>query len=515
MRTAFPHLALLLAGALLAAFVTASPAGAINVCGDGICQGTGVPPETRQNCPQDCGGFCGDGLCAVNENCSLCVADCRSRCLSFTLPSDLKKASCAGDDDGDCLDNASEANLAWIVAPYYYYDEDENCSGAPYTQSFNAARYGRKDFYQVRPMGSRIDLWQANAGAKTVQITYFLLHPHDCQGRPIIPDGHQGDSENIRFKLASTDLRTWTLVSGDFFHHNRVHTFSGEYLKARASEIGTSFPNVAADEDGHGSWAGEKGSSSACAGSEDDFCFGSCDCFRGTMASAFANGYREILGATRNVGGPCPERWRPGVVTVAGSTVYSSFDVGFGSIPEYWTPRTDAWKKFCGWECSLRYSDGTCAYSVDGKSGCSSPLSEKVDKTCFTTAAAPSCTCPAFAAASAPSPLAGEPEARQRLRRSLATAAVQGLPWLDRAASAEVERRVADAPDPLAALVPLLEGRNRQGQLETLRWMLAEAPEKWESALAEDLLQPGSRREERREAAGAVLRRVLEILEVP
>lgn len=45
--------------------------------------------------------------------------------------------------------------------------------------------------------------------------------------------------------------------------------------------------------------------------------------------------------------------------------------------------------------------------------------------------------------------------------------------------------------------------------------MLVQAPEKWESAIAEDLLPSSSRPLDRQEAAGAVLRRVLEILEVP
>src|SRR5436309_1517316 len=127
-----------LAAALLC---VSSPARAINVCGDGICQGTGIPPETPQNCQADC-GFCGDGICGVPENGESCVADCGSTCLSFTLSSALKKSGCSGDDDGDCLDNVKENDLAFIVAPWYFYDEDENCSGAWYTDGPDALHYG-------------------------------------------------------------------------------------------------------------------------------------------------------------------------------------------------------------------------------------------------------------------------------------------------------------------------------------------------------------------------------------
>ncbi len=472
--------------AILFGFLGAAQAGAFNVCGDGVC---------------------GSG-----ESCSVCVADCRNGCLNYTLSSPLAKSGCAGDDDGDCLDNAGETDLAWIVAPNYYYDEDENCSGAWYTQSPNATRYGRKDFFQVRPQGPGVDLWTSGGGAKTVQITYFLLHPHDCQNR-VGFGGHQGDSEHIRFLLKSQDLSNWAVVSADYYHHNRVHTFSGEYLKARAGEIGSAYASVAADEDGHGSWPGQRGSSSACAGSEDDFCFGTCDCFKGTMAAALASGYREYLAASRNVGGPCPERWRPSAVTVGGGEAYSSFDVGLGLglIPEYWTPRSDAWKKFCGWECNLRFvSTGECAYSVNGKSGCSSALSEKIDTACFTTTAAPTCPCTGFAAASSPEVESAVPT---RLGRNQLLAVVRNLAWLTEDQTREIEEKIGQANDPVAVLSPLLAGRSHERQRETLRWLLVTAPEKWPTAVAPGLVDPRWKAAERTAAAGEVLLRLSEVLE--
>jgi hypothetical protein len=489
--------------AFAAALLAPEPALAINVCGDGICQGTGIPPETPQNCQADC-GFCGDNICGFPENCSVCLNDCKNNCLGFTLASELKKSGCAGDDDNDCLDNTKETDLAWVMSPWYYYDEDENCSGAWYTDGPNALHYGRRDFVQVRPAGGVVSQWTPGTGStKTVQITYFLLHPHDCQNH-VGFGGHQGDSEHVRFRLRSHDLKTWYVVSSDYFHHNRVHTFSGEYLRARASEIGTVYPNVAADEDGHGSWPGERGSKSACAGSEDDFCtFGTCDCFVGTMQGAFTSGYREIVSASRNIGGPLPEQWRPAVVSVSGGHAWSVFDVGHGAIAEYWTPRSDAWKKFCGWECSTRFVDsGECFFAVHGETGCSSPLSQKVDTTSFTkslTTAAPQAAVDGEAGGSAP----GADEAiTERLRAGLAVA-------VDAVASPEegetFRRRLEDAADPVAALVPTLAGRTRTEQAETLAWMLANGRDKLASALAPGLLSPDRLPPAERELAAAEL----------
>lgn len=479
---------------------------AINVCGDGICQGTGIPPETPQNCQADC-GFCGDGICSFPENCSVCISDCGSTCLSFTLPSELKKTGCAGDDDNDCLDNGQETSLAWIAAPYYYYDEDEDCSGAWYTANPNAIHYGRRDFVQVRPVGEVTKWSPSSPTQKTVQITYFLLYPHDCKSEPLVGGGHQGDDENVVFRFSSKDLKKWYLVSGDYYHHGRKDTFSGAYLRARASEIGTIYPSVAADEDSHGSWPGEKGSKSACAGSEDDFCdFGSCDCFRGTMKEAFDAGYREVVSASRNIGGPPNERWRPSVVGVTGSgsgaIAWSQLNVGHGSINEYWTARTDNWKKFCGWECPLRAGTGDCRRVVHDEIACTDPLSKKVDTVWFEP---PSATAAPLAAADEQRRVAApgmDEAAAERLRAGLAVA-VDAVVSTDEAMV--FRRELEGAADPVAALVPILEGRTREDQARTLAWVLASGHEKLASAVAPSLLRPDRLILKERELAAAEL----------
>jgi MYXO-CTERM domain-containing protein len=398
--------------------------------------------------------------------------------LGFTLSSDLKKAGCAADDDGDCLDNFLEAELAFMVAPHYFYDEDEGCSGAPYLGNANPLHYGRKDFFQVRPLNANVSAWQPNDGVvKTVQITYFLLHPHDCQSH-LGFGGHQGDSEHVRFRLQSTDLRSWALTLGEYHHHSRVDNFSGAYLASRASEIGTVYPSIAADEDGHGSWPGRVGSSSHCAGSQDDFCLSSCDCFVGSMASALANGKWEYLATDRNVGGPSPEQFRPSAVTVSGGHAFSTFSVGHGNNVEYWTARTDSFKKFCGWECSSRNSDGDCNTSVHSETGCVSPLSSKVDTTSFV----------AGAAAGLAQAVEPEASAREPVDATPVLDAISALPGLRDEDRGQLALAVEQSEDPVGLLVPMVAGWPRDRQLAFLRHIDGLPLGKAESVVSLELL---------------------------
>jgi hypothetical protein len=425
------------------------------------------------------------------------AASAEAQQLSFTLSSDLKKASCASDDDGDCLDNFLESELAFLVAPHYFYDEDEGCSGAPYLGNADPLHYGRRDYFQVRPLNANVSAWQpGDSVVKNVQITYFLLHPHDCQSH-VGFGGHQGDGEHVRFRLQSTNLRTWTLTLGEFHHHGRVVNFSGAYLASRAAEIGTSYPSIAADEDGHGSWAGRVGSSSHCAGSEDDFCFGSCDCFVSTMSSALANGKWEYLATNRNVGGPSPERFRPAAVTVSGTQAFSSISVGHGTNTEYWTPRTDSFKKFCGWECASRNSEGDCNTSIHTETSCSTHLSAKLDTTSFVVSGAAS--------------LAQGPDTESMTRESLdptpVLVAIASLAGLREAEKGQLALALEQSDDPVGLLVPMIEGWPRARQLAFLRHIEGLPLGKAEASVSFDLLSgQGLDAEGRREAAGALLR---------
>lgn len=312
--------------------------------------------------------------------------------LTYTLSSELKKASCSGDTDSDCLDNLEEGNLAWAAAPWYFYDEDEGCSGWRNRFGLPSYHFARQDFFQVRPQGGGIRNWSPTDGqAKWVKLVYFFVFPHDCHGGVGTGlAGHQGDTEHIKIDLYSYDLKTWYLYNANYAHHWWNDNFSGAYLEERARALGTSWISVAADQDSHGSWPGWQPDSSNCAGSEDDLCGSTCDCFVGTWRNAFnTSAGREVVGASRNIGGPSPESWNTSVVTLDDSTeflhAYTALDVGHGYNREYWSAKGGMFQKNCGWECpdAYRKSDGSCSISVHGESGCSSPLSEKVEANIF------------------------------------------------------------------------------------------------------------------------------------
>ncbi|HEX7185708.1 MAG TPA: hypothetical protein VF756_28035 [Thermoanaerobaculia bacterium] len=305
--------------------------------------------------------------------------------LSYTLSSELKKANCSGDVDSDCLDNTEENNLAWAASPWYFYDEDEDCSGWRNEFGVPSYHFARQDFIQVRPRGDGIRNWSPSDGmTHWVTVSYFFVFPHDCRST-VGFGGHQGDPEHIKLEFYSNDLKTWYLYQAFYAHHNQDHYFSGAYLEDRARALGTSWITVAADEDSHGSWPGYLADSTHCAGSEDEFCASTCDCFRGTWRSDLNNGYAEVPSTSRNIGGPAPETWNSSVVTVSGSAAYTQLDVGHGLNREYWTPTSGQFQKNCGWECPTanRQSDGNCSLSIHDRTSCSAHLSQKLDTTYF------------------------------------------------------------------------------------------------------------------------------------
>lgn len=479
---------------------------------------------------------------------ALSVAPPTHGALSYNLYSPLKQTGCAGDGDDDCLDDSLEASLAWAASPWYFYDEDEDCSGWTNKFGLPSSHFERRDYIQVRPQGTGIRNWSSTDGkAKWVTITYLFLYPHDC-GNLLGIKGHQGDSENIRFHLYSYDLRTWYLSHAYYWHHNHIDYVSGSFLQGGAVGLGTSWASIAADEDSHGSWPGKEVSSSHCAGAMDDIfecSFGSCDCFINTWRSDYQNGYMDVPSASRNVGGPRPERWNAAVVTVAGAEAYSALNVGHGTNREYWTPRGDSYRYFCGWECSPTYrkSDGHCAVSIHDKSGCAQgPLWDKVDSASFDLDP-PSTSCSGFcggytgacwcdsacvsagdccfdacsvcgvcsgslppgpeltggawegwaasAVGSAPVSVTPEQHARAERARALAAEKAQEL----RAAvdpdpgrrDDEARRRLRRAADPVAALVPMLLDFSPVEQLRTLRWASGVSDRLRLAALFDDL----------------------------
>ncbi len=412
----------------------------------------------------------------------LALSSASEAVLTYSTPTELKKSPCSGDTDGDCLDNVEEANLAWAVAPWYLYDEGEGCSGWRNSYSLPAAHFARQDFFQVRPEGGSVQDWSPQDGkAKWVKVSYFFNYPHDCSAAGF--SGHQGDAEHIRVALYSYDLKTWYLYNAYYAHHDRDHWFSGTFLEDQARALGTNWISVAAGEDSHGSWPGLEPDSADCAGPEDDFC-PTCKCFVGTWRQALSGSGREVVAATRNIGGPAPETWNASVLTVAGAEAYTELDTGHGVNREYWSPRSGAFQKFCGWECpaASRNPDGTCAVAVHDQTGCSPPLSSKVDTSFFQLApgscaghcggSVAGCFCDAYCVNQ------GDccPDACSVCGvcgTTPATATVEQQIFVPSSSESVDSEAAAEAVARVESMLPQLRGGTALQYLRTIRWMQA------------------------------------------
>jgi hypothetical protein len=275
---------------------------------------------------------------------------------------------CQNDQDGDCLDDAMENRLAELVNPSYYFDQNESCP----------ARYV---YFQVRPQSSGVDTWRVDGVIKLVHITYFFNYEKDCK-----IDGHLGDSERVIYTLQSTDLQTWSLESGVYYRHTGFKSVSGDYLATFARALGRSSPVIASEHEGHGSWEGASPYNHDC--SPDAAFFRSC--FNRSEARLSTPTPNPLL---HNIGGPDqgriggPERWRPHPehLIVSGRDVYTPRN----GKREYWTRRDDLpeSRRFCGWQCSQRYPDGTCntlsGNPLFAQSSCAGALDGKLDRAYF------------------------------------------------------------------------------------------------------------------------------------
>jgi hypothetical protein len=430
--------------------------------------------------------------------------------LSYNLYSPLKKNYCEGDTDGDCLDNVEENNLAVTAGPWYFYDEDDGCNEWENDYGLSSTHFARRDFVQVRPIQKGVRNWSSIDGqAKWISVTYFFLYPHDCASIFFGAAGHQGDSEHIRFYLYSYDLRTWYLDGATYWHHNESHYISGQYMEDRARALNTAYAAVAADEDSHGSWPGHVVDSSDCAGEMDDGDFGVHDCFDGSWREHF-NGRApfDYPAPVINVGGPFPESWLPGGVTVGGDgSAWTDLDVGHGVNREYWTSKSGGFSRFCGWECPSYYrlSDGNCLYSRHDETECANgPLYTKLDYFDFRdsgpspslTAASQSLEAEGDTASAAVGPVEIDPVRVERGRRlaAEASARLREAAGSDPAKRDTIQRWLARrAADPVAALVPHLLDAAPERQLATLKWLLTTPEPRRLAALFEDLGEDGQR----------------------
>ncbi len=360
--------------------------------------------------------------------------------LSYTITSPLKSApagSCPdpySDLDGDCLDDAMESALAMWASPYYLWDENENCNyyssvdtdpnaGTTAGESHDKPRF----YFQVRPISYAnappgypyaISAWKPDGWYHWVRITYFLNYPRDC-GYP----GHQGDNEGVAFDLYSQDLKTWAVGTGYYNHHiYPMQVVSGSWLHDFATSAGGYYPFVLADDSGHGSWPGAAADDDDCGDTAflrslgipctftGSFPFISCSAFSCVTGDTVIEGRKNhnfvYPSADKNIGEPSNTvgngHWNRNTLTVSsdgqGHELASSFEetgdaswvVGGGwenwNDPT-WSPPTE--RRFCGWECGIRSSDGNCQFPVFGKTDCTSALFDKVARDPFYTGVAP------------------------------------------------------------------------------------------------------------------------------
>jgi hypothetical protein len=65
-------------------------------CGNGLCDVN----ESCTICPEDCGSCCGNGTCGGNESCETCPEDCGSCCGNGTCDNNESCETCPGDCGG-------------------------------------------------------------------------------------------------------------------------------------------------------------------------------------------------------------------------------------------------------------------------------------------------------------------------------------------------------------------------------------------------------------------------------
>ena len=312
--------------------------------------------------------------------------------LAYTIGSSIAKEGCAGDHDGDCLDDAAELELAALAAPILFLDNGERCA--------DRDDFSVRPFFQVRPIGG-------DGTVERINITYFLNWPLDCGHRT--ERYHLGDSEHVRFSLESSDLQTWSIYEATYWAHGKPNVIDGATLDDLADAIGSQRASVAVEGDKHGSWFGLDADSDDCAGPEDDHAFGAIDCFpEEGWRSAYQNGeyFTLAMGEGLNIGEPPHEHGgrflAPAVIAERDRDVIRYRAASQHDLPgsEYWWNAPEGYREFCGWMCPdvERPTEGGCRRTsfplIDGErkdfdrrldgddlADCAQALESKIDTT--------------------------------------------------------------------------------------------------------------------------------------
>lgn len=204
-RNRIPRMTLI--GAALAVMMFFAPGRvlAINVCGDGICQGTGIPPETPQNCQADCG-------------------------TTPPLP------PVPGDYDGDRIVDSYENELLQKFAPRIWLHYNEN--SWPVNVSWLLAR-SRMRFGHARCPDHSILAYgrvtNANITQQSHRSAHDLVHipPWDaCQhfGDAHRSNGYQGGIKTSFFLQFTDASHTGSTNYRDWVVYGHVYPTSGNRI---------------------------------------------------------------------------------------------------------------------------------------------------------------------------------------------------------------------------------------------------------------------------------------------
>lgn len=209
---------MLLGGICCGALLSAGPAAAIEVCGDGICNGNALPPETLQTCPADCGGAPPPppGPAVTDADLAYRWAPVHYQDTDSTDYDADYLTSVDFDGDWSALNNweSQDDSLSWLTAKVYYsvvetsthwfivygfYHPRDWCDslfcdfhendmeGVLLTVRRNGTTYGaleaavsvaHKDFYSYIPSGSPYTNGQEDIDGR------LLLQTHDGASHP-------------------------------------------------------------------------------------------------------------------------------------------------------------------------------------------------------------------------------------------------------------------------------------------------------------------------------------------
>lgn len=168
------------AALLILGLLTAGNALAIEVCGNGVCNPNGFPPETPQTCPADCGG--------TSSPPSPCTAD---TCTSCARP------AIGADRDGDQVPDRLEHDLAHKFFPRVLLQ----WPGVDRDESYLFQGFATP--YTLRPLPP-VEGTPCDKDLKCLEIRYAIAFFRDHGDLATLDFGHLGDSEMYAAVLRRT-----------------------------------------------------------------------------------------------------------------------------------------------------------------------------------------------------------------------------------------------------------------------------------------------------------------------